>query len=434
MDEENKGLNREQDAKKMSTEEIFLEELSRKKAPRPGFWAKFWDAIQIPLLAIISGLFLGAVIIVVTSADVYVAFGSGIGEGFRTMGSIVGNAYKTLFTGAFGSPSKIIEALRTGEKISRAFKPITQSLVETTPYLLSGMAVALGFRSGVFNIGGEGQIYIGAVAATFVGLSFDGLPQAIHMPLAILAGIIGGAVWGFIPGWLKAKTGAHEVINTIMMNYIALRLVEYLLTGPMTKTGGGGMPISNSVKPTARIPLVFAPPITLHWGFFLAILIAIGAWFFLFKTTWGFNLQMAGANKHAAKYAGLNISLWTVLGMTISGALAGLCGSTQVLGVTYSMGLGVSAGYGFDAIALALLANNNPLGCILSALLFGLLKTGSRSMMSNTGIPLDIVSIIQAFILMFIAAPAIIRTVFRVKGLKEENKALVTVSGWGGDK
>ncbi|HPG20191.1 MAG TPA: hypothetical protein PLG58_06340, partial [Flexilinea sp.] len=205
-------------------------------------------------------------------------------------------------------------------------------------------------------------------------------------------------------------------------------------TGPMTKTGGGGMPISNSVKPTARIPLVFAPPITLHWGFFLAILIAIAAWFFLFKTTWGFNLQMAGANKHAAKYAGLNISLWTVLGMTISGALAGLCGSTQVLGVTYSMGLGVSAGYGFDAIALALLANNNPLGCILSALLFGLLKTGSRSMMSNTGIPLDIVSIIQAFILMFIAAPAIIRTVFRVKGLKEENKALVTVSGWGGDK
>jgi len=434
MDKENKGLNREQDAKKMSTEEIFLEELSRKKAPRPGFWAKFWDAIQIPLLAIISGLFLGAVIIVVTSADVYVAFGSGIGEGFRTMGSIVGNAYKTLFTGAFGSPSKIIEALRTGEKISRAFKPITQSLVETTPYLLSGMAVALGFRSGVFNIGGEGQIYIGAVAATFVGLSFDGLPQAVHMPLAILAGIIGGAIWGFIPGWLKAKTGAHEVINTIMMNYIALRLVEYLLTGPMTKTGGGGMPISNSVKPTARIPLVFAPPITLHWGFFLAILIAIAAWFFLFKTTWGFNLQMAGANKHEAKYAGLNISLWTVLGMTISGALAGLCGSTQVLGVTYSMGLGVSAGYGFDAIALALLANNNPLGCILSALLFGLLKTGSRSMMSNTGIPLDIVSIIQAFILMFIAAPAIIRTVFRVKGLKEENKALVTVSGWGGDK
>ncbi len=219
-----------------------------------------------------------------------------------------------------------------------------------------------------------------------------------------------------------------------MMNYIALRLVEYLLTGPMTKTGGGGMPISNTIPQSARIPLVFPRPLTLHWGFFLSIIVAILVWFMLFKTTWGFNLQMAGANRHAAKYAGLNINLWIVLGMTFSGALAGLCGSTQVLGVTYSMGLGVSSGYGFDAIALALLANNNPLGCILSALLFGLLRTGSRNMMSNTGIPIDIVSIIQAFILMFIAAPAIIRTVYRLKGKKDDNRTLVNVSGWGGDK
>lgn len=153
----------------------------------------------------------------------------------------------------------------------------------------------------------------------------------------------------------------------------------------------------------------------------------------MFKTKWGFNLQIAGANKHAAKYAGLNVNVWMVLGMTLSGALAGLCGSVQVLGVTYSMGLGVSSGYGFDAISLALLANNNPLGCILAALLFGFLKTGSRAMMSRTGIPLDIVSIIQAFILVFIAAPAIIRTVFRLRGESKGDSKVVSLSGLGGN-
>lgn len=414
--------------------EIFLQELSKKPAENAGFLSRFWGAIQIPLLAIFSGLILGAVIIILTSTEVYTAFGNSIGEGFQTAGTIVGNAYGALFAGAFGNPSKIIEALKTGEKIDRAFKPVLQSLVETTPYIFSGLAVALGFRAGVFNIGGEGQIYAGAAAATFVGYAITGLPKIIHLPLAMLAAVLAGALWGFIPGWLKAKTGSHEVINTIMMNYIALRLVEYLLTGPMTKTGSGGMPISNPVQESARIPLFFEKPLTFHWGFIFALVTAVVVWFFLFKTKWGFNLQMAGANKHAAKYAGLNIGVWTVLGMTISGSLAALCGATQVLGVTYTMGLGVSAGYGFDSIALALLANNNPLGCILSALLFGFLKTGSRNMMSNTGIPLDIVSIIQAFILMFIAAPAIIRTIYRLKNRKIESPAAVNVSGWGGGR
>ncbi len=189
------------------------------------------------------------------------------------------------------------------------------------------------------------------------------------------------------------------------------------------------MPISNPVRESARIPFSLKTT-DISLGLHFALVTAVVVWFFLFKTKWGFNLQMAGANKYAAKYAGLNIGVWTVLGMTISGGLAALCGATQVLGVTYTMGLGVSAGYGFDSIALALLANNNPLGCILSALLFGFLKTGSRNMMSNTGIPLDIVSIIQAFILMFIAAPAIIRTIYRLKNRKIESPAAVNVSGW----
>ncbi len=431
------ALNNDTEQKKNEAKqagEIFLQELSRKPSNNNSFFSKLWSAIQIPFLAILSGLFLGALIIIFTSPDVYEAFGKGLGTGFKAVFSVVGNAYGALFAGAFGSPSKIMEALRTGEKIDRVFKPISQSLVETTPYLLSGLALALGFRAGIFNVGGEGQIYVGGTAAAFVGFAFADLPRAIHLPLSVLVGIIAGGIWGFIPGWLKAKTGSHEVINTIMLNYIALRLVEFLLTGPMTKIGSGGMPISNPVQESARIPLIFKKPLTLHYGFFFALIMAVLIWFFLFKTKWGFNLQMAGANKHAAKYAGLNIGIWTVLGMTISGALNGLCGANQVLGVTYTMGLGVSAGYGFDSIALALLANNNPLGCILSALLFGLLRTGSRNMMSNTGIPLDIVSIVQAFILMFIAAPAIIRTVYHLRAKKVQAPTAVNVSGWGGNR
>lgn len=422
------------DTGKPSAQQVFMEELKRKPGSTESGLARFWSTIQIPFLAILSGLILGGIFIAITSANVYAAFGNGIGEGFRAIFTTVGTAYGALFEGAFGSPTRIVDAIRTGEKIDRAFKPFLQSLVETTPYIFTGLALAIGFRSGVFNIGGEGQIYIGAVMATLVGTTDLGLPPVLHVTLAILAGVVGGAVWGFVPGWLKANAGSHEVINTIMMNYIALRLIEFLLTGPMTKTGSGGMPTSNNVLESARIPLVFKRPLTLHWGFFLAIVIAGLSWFLLFKTIWGFNLQIAGANKHAAKYAGVNVNVWTVLGMTISGALCGLCGSVQVLGVTYSMGLGVSAGYGFDAISLTLLANNNPLGCILSALLFGFLKTGSRAMMSRTGIPIDIVSIIQAFILVFIAAPAIIRTIYRLNGDKIGSGAAVTVSGWGGEK
>lgn len=395
--------------------------------------SQVWSAIRIPVLAIFSGLFLGAIFIILTSANVYNAFGTGFGAGIKEIGTTISGAYGALFEGAFGSPSRILEAMRTGEKLDRALKPFFQSLVETTPYLFTGLALALGFRAGVFNIGGEGQIYIGAVLATLVGTTDLGLPPALHVTAAILLGVLGGAFWGFVPGWLKANAGSHEVINTIMMNYIALRLIEFLLTGPMTKTGSGGMPTSNSILQSARIPLVFPKPLTLHWGFFIAILVAILSWFLLFKTKWGFNLQIAGANKHAAKYAGLNVKVWMVLGMTLSGALCGLAGSVQVLGVTYSMGLGVSGGYGFDAISLALLANNNPLACILAAFLFGFLKTGSRAMMSRSGIPLDIVSIIQAFILVFIAAPAIIRTVYRFKGDPKDDSKVVSVSGFGGN-
>ncbi|MEA4930239.1 MAG: hypothetical protein VB026_01540, partial [Anaerolineaceae bacterium] len=219
----------------------------------------FLGKAAIPLLAILTGLIIGGLMIAITSQSVYTAFGQSIGKGFATAFSEVGTAYKALFNGAIGDPARMINALKLGDakEIRQAFNPFLESLVQATPYIFAGLAVALGFRSGLFNIGVEGQLFIGAACATYVGYAVTGLPAWIHMPLAFLAGALGGALWGFVPGFLKAKTGGHEVINTIMMNWIAFRLTEWLLSGPMTRPGSGGMPLSPIIQKTAEIPQFF---------------------------------------------------------------------------------------------------------------------------------------------------------------------------------
>jgi general nucleoside transport system permease protein len=326
----------------------------------------------------------------------------------------------------------MIAALQSGDDLTirRAFNPMLESLVTSTPYIFAGLAVALGFRSGVFNIGAEGQIFIGAITGTFVGYTLLGLPGIIHAPLAFLAGGLGGALWGFIPGWLKAKTGGHEVINTIMMNYIAFRLSEWLLSGPMQRPGSF-VPVSPAIQPSAYFPRFFAEPIRFHLGFFVALGVAWLVYWFLFKTTWGFTLRTVGANPRAARYAGMNIVMGTIMAMTLSGGLAGFAGANEVLGVNRHLAMAFSSGYGFDSIALALLGRNHPLGVVLAALLFGTLRTGATRMQVVAAVPIDIISILQAVILAFIAAPAIIRTIYRIRppatGVEE-----VTVRSWGG--
>ncbi len=214
-------------------------------------------------------------------------------------------SYVTLFAGAFGSPAKIIAAIQGGDalEIRRAFNPFFESLVKSIPYMFAGLAVALGFRTGLFNIGVEGQIFMGGIFSVWVGYTFTGLPAIIHVPLAFLAGALGGALWGFIPGLLKAKTGGHEVINTIMMNYIAFRLTDWLLREPM-KSPGSTNPISPVIEDSARLPQFFADPIRFHLGFFVALAVAALVYWFLFKTKWGFDLRTVGANPRAARYAG----------------------------------------------------------------------------------------------------------------------------------
>ena len=434
MSEENPKPNQTPaESPKQTATEVFLEEVARPSAPKGASRRRrIGQTLLIPILAIFTGLVMGAIFIVLTSPSFYAALQVSIVAGLKEAWNIISVAYGALFTGAFGSPSEMWAAITSGdpEAIREAFYPITESLLASTPYIFGGLSVALGFRVGLFNIGAEGQLFIGAITAAFVGYSLTGLPLLIHMPIAFLAGALGGALWGFIPGILKAKTGAHEVINTIMLNYIAFRLSDWLLNGPMQRPDSF-IPISPTIMDSAKLPRFFGEPIRLHSGFLIALLVAWLVWWFLFRTEWGFYLRSVGANHHAARYAGMNVPLAITLGMTLAGALAGMAGGNEVLGVNYNLAMAFSSGYGFDSIAIALLGNSHPLGVVLSALLFGALRNGATNMMVTSGIPIDIISVVQAFILVFIAAPAIIRTIYRLKKpAYEEGTALV--GGWGG--
>ncbi|HEU0297674.1 MAG TPA: ABC transporter permease [Anaerolineales bacterium] len=387
---------------------------SKPKAPEGIGGGSLREALRVPALAVLTGLIIGAIAIVASGSNVFTAYGA-------------------LFTGSFGNPVRFFNGFQqlftTGETagLLRAIYPMTESLVTATPYIFAGLSVALGFRCGLFNIGAEGQFFIGALCSAFVGYSITGLPAIIHLPLAILAGAAGGALWGLIPGYLKARFGAHEVVNTIMMNWIAFSLSNWLLNGPMKASGF--RPVTPNVEHTAELPRFFSDPLRLNWGFILALVTAYVVYWFLFKTTLGFEIRSVGANPDAAKYAGMNIIRNFVLVMAMAGGLAGLAGSAQVLGVDHWVGQGFSAGYGFDAIAIALLGKSHPAGVVFAAILFGFLRSGATNMQSMAGVPIDIISIIQGLVIIFIAAPEIIRRLYRLKSVKVEETVLTR--GWG---
>ncbi len=392
--------------------------------------------LLMPVLAVFTGLVAGAVIIAITNVDVVTAWEHifrAPGAAITTTWNVVFNAYGALFLGALGSPKDILNAFQnyfaTGQAgpVYKAIYPFTESLVTATPYIFAGLAVAVGFRCGLFNIGAEGQFYLGALGSAYVGYSISNLPWFIHLPLALLGGALAGAVWGAIPGYLKARFGASEVVNTIMLNWIAFRLTDWLLNGPMKAVGY--RPVTPTINSTAELPRFFPPPLRFNLGFFLALAVAALVWWFLFKTTLGFEIRSVGANPSASKYAGMSITRNFVLVMTLSGALAGLAGAAQVLGTDHWIGQGFSAGYGYDSIALALLGNSHPLGVVIAAILFGILRSGATSMESLAGIPIDIISVIQGLIIIFVAAPQIIRWIYRLR-TGQTNQTVLT-RGWG---
>ncbi len=413
------------------------EDLERRLLARVTAWN--WQSVAMIFLAIFTALVVGAIFIAAFDPEVWAAFGKGIGAGLLAAGASIVKAYGAFFEGAFGNPARILAGLQiwleTGDsaRLLRAIYPITEGLRLATPYIFAGLAVALGFRCGLFNIGAEGQYFIGGLASVYVGYAVKGLPWFIHLPLALAAGMLGGALWASIAGFLKARTGAHEVINTIMLNYISYRLADYLLQvgGPMSRPGDS-RPVSPEILPTAYLPQFFPNDLSirLNTGLLLALLAVWFVYWLLFKTTVGFEIRAVGANPRAARTAGISVARNIVLAMALSGGLAGLAGAHDILGVLHFMPNAFFSGYGFDSIALALLGKSHPVGVLLAALLFGFLRAGAQRMQGVAHVPIDIISILQALIIIFIAAPEIIRFIYRIRAPKETAEMVFT-RGWG---
>ncbi|MFD2628447.1 ABC transporter permease [Oceanobacillus kapialis] len=331
--------------------------------------------LLVPIISVIIGLLSGAIIML--------AFGYNPIEG-----------YAALWEGAFGDMYFVGETIR-----------------QVTPYILTGLAVAFAFRTGLFNIGAEGQVIVGWLAAIWVGISFDA-PMYIHLPLAVIVAALAGAIWGFIPGLLKARLGVHEVIVTIMLNYVALyssnALIRSVLSDNQDKT--------EKIAATASLSSEWLQNLTffsrMHYGILIAVFAAVLMWFIIERTSIGYELKSVGFNQHASKYAGMNVSRNIILAMVISGAFAGLAGAMEGLG-TYG-NMSVSSGFtnlGFDGIAVALLGANTAIGVILAAFLFGALKVGALNMPTEAGVPNELVDIIIALIIFFVASSYIIRWV-----------------------
>ena len=452
-----------------------LTETNARGADWRAAYLRLLDAMSMPALAMFLGFAGGALIIWITSASLETVF----------------VAYAGMINGAFFK--------------TRGF---SETLVAMTPYIWLSLGLAVGFKAGLFNIGAEGQFYIGAISAAWAGIVFTGLPTFIHLPLVILAGALGGAIWAGIPALLKVRTGAHEVITTMMMNYIAFRFTEYLVSYPLRDTKSTAVQTLR-VSPNAELwslyqiperlqdPLnalfvafIFAfvgwtltewilvrpdfiqrlgsamrrhtiavgiglavgvisfvglPILTrigwlftdqydrMHIGIFLAIVAAVGIWRLLWKTTIGFEMRTAGANPDAAKYAGINSARTIIITMLISGGLAGIAGTIEVLGVSICrcLPLFFSSGYGFDSIAIALIAKNNPIGIIGAAFLFGAMRNGSDLMELQSGVSKYIISLIQALVLLFVAAPSMVRYLLRMKAARKVETEQLT-RGWGG--
>ncbi len=383
----------------------------------------FQNKFLLPFLAFISAFFLGGVVIVLTDSEVMNQIKSP-GKFLTAAAAKIGNSYLAVFQ---GSIFDIKLARESG--LLRGFYPMSETIVTTTPLILAGLSVALAFKSGLFNIGAQGQFIFGAIGASYIGFRYEFSP-IIHVTIALFAGILLAGIFGGIVGLLKAKTGAHEVIVTIMLNYCASLFILWLLKTQAFLRPERQDPIAPEVKPSAQLPKLLGVDQRIHMGIFISLLAALLVWWLLNRSTLGFKFRAVGANANAAKSAGISIPFVTTATMFICGGLAGLGGAVHVLGTEHALTAGVAGSLGFDAITVALLGQATPLGTVFGAFLFGALQTGGRTLQSNTGTPLDIVLVIQALIVLFIAAPTLIKKIFRIKKNITQNS--MAAKGWNG--
>ena len=321
-------------------------------------------------------------------------------------------AFAALFQGAFGTQ-----------------RAIGETLLRSTPLVFTGLALAYGFRAGLFNIGAEGQLFLGGLAAAFVGMKVGGLPWAVSVPVILASAALTGAAWAFIPALMKARIGANEVITTMMFSYIGKYLVSYLVTGPLSDKSG--IPQTAQLPPNAILPrlntfMTFLRPTRAHVGFFVAILVALAIWFLLKYTTLGYEARAVGYNPLASQAGGISVSSTIITSLCISGALAGLAGAVEVMGVYGRLFDSFSNGFGFTGIAVALLAKNNPIGVIAAALLFGSLSAGAGTMQLEADVSQQLVTIIQAIIVFLVAAETIVTWVVEAS---RKRRAVASVAG-----
>jgi simple sugar transport system permease protein len=375
----------------------------------------------LPFLSFVFAFFIGGIIIVV-SDPVIMGQLSSPGKFLTSAASRIGNSYLAIFQGSIYDVN-----LARDSGFFRGFYPMSETLVTATPLLFAGLAVALAFRSGLFNIGAQGQFIFGAIGASYVGFAYE-LPPLIHVPLVLIAGIILGGLFGGFVGLLKAKTGAHEVIVTIMLNYIASLFILWLLKTKAFLREERQDPIAPEVNGSAQLPKLLGEDLRLHLGIFIALGVTWFVWWLITRSTLGFKFRAVGANSNAARTAGISVPFVTTATMFISGGLAGLGGAVHLIGTEFALTAEVAGSIGFDAITVALLGQATPLGTLLGALLFGALQTGSRTLLSNTGTPSEIVQVIQALIVLFIATPMLLKRVFKLKNTIESKS--MTAKGW----
>jgi general nucleoside transport system permease protein len=366
----------------------------------------------MPALAFVTALVIGAIIMALSDIDSLPILFSDPGTALSAMGREVLVAYRALFRGAFGS-----------------VYAISETLFAATPLVFASLGVALGFRAGLFNIGGLGQMLIGGMCVAWVGIYLD-LPTPLHITVALLAGLVGGMVWGGIPGLLKARTGAHEVITTIMFNFIAIYLVQWLLSIPLFQEPGRNNPVSSPIVPSARLLPLFGSTYRVTIGFVIAVGAVFLVRWLLFKSSLGFEFRVLGLNQQAGRYAGMSVSFLITLAMALAGGLAGIAGANQVMALApFKASPSMAGSVGFDAITVALLGRSHPVGVLWASLLFGALKAGGREMQGAAQVPLDLVVVLQALIVIFVAAPALVRAIYRMKGQSERPTQLT--KGWG---
>lgn len=361
------------------------------------------------ILAVVLALLVGGILIAVTNPDVQAASGyffARPGDTLAAAWNAVAGAYTALFTGSVINPN--------APDFLTAIRPFANTLGFATPLIAAGLGIAIAFRVGLFNIGARGQMLIACAAAALATFQLD-LPPIIQVPLTLVIGIAAGALWGGLVGLLKARTGAHEVILTIMLNYIAFYLVSWMVRVPeLLQKPDNIQPISRPTPESGRFPLLFGEQYNqLNWGFVIVIVATLFVWWLVERSSLGFRMRAVGENPHAARAAGISVPRVYIYAMLFAGGLAGLAGMCQIQGtVTSGFDGGIDAGIGFNAITVALLGRSRAWGTFWAGILFGALKAGSFPMQALQQIPVDIVLVVQSLIVLFIAAPPLIRTLF----------------------